>query len=156
MRVGLDSNILIYFEGLARRPEDRTKEIRARGLVEALPASALAIPAQVLGETFRVLVHKQGLPRTEARRRLSAWPAAATILPTLAEDMETALDLAAAHQLQVWDALILAVASRDGCPVLLSEDYQDGFQFGGTTVVNPFTTPAHPLLTALLPDGPIP
>lgn len=156
MRVALDSNILVYFEGLGVTAADKGKEAVAQALVEHLPADRIAVPAQVLGETFRVLVHKQGLARAEARQRLMAWPEAAAILPTNLDAMARAMALAADHQIPIWDAVILAVAAENGCAVLLSEDFQDGLAFNGTTVVNPFATPPHPLLSQLLPDGPAP
>ena len=34
--------------------------------------------------------------------------------------------------------------------MLASEDLQDGFTWGGVTVVNPFASPQHALLRALL------
>ncbi|TIP50920.1 MAG: PIN domain-containing protein, partial [Mesorhizobium sp.] len=39
------------------------------------------------------------------------------------------------------------------CRLLLSEDLQDGFTWGGVTVVNPFASPRHALLDALLGTG---
>lgn len=156
MRVAVDSNILVYFEGLGINPADKGKEEAARTLVERIPAGRLAIPAQVLGETYRVLSVKHKLPRAEALRRVLAWKGAVDILPTSVEAMAWALRLATEKQVQVWDAVILAVAVENRCTLLLSEDYQDGFQVGGTAVANPFTNPAHPLLAAFLPDGPTP
>jgi hypothetical protein len=35
----------------------------------------------------------------------------------------------------------------------LSEDLQEGFTWGGVTVINPFASPQHPLLQALLEEG---
>jgi predicted nucleic acid-binding protein len=39
-----------------------------------------------------------------------------------------------------WDALIVAAAEHTGCRYLLTEDLQDGREFGGVLVVNPFRT----------------
>jgi predicted nucleic acid-binding protein len=61
-----------------------------------------------------------------------------------------AADLAATHQLDIWDAVILSAASAAGCSLLLSEDLQDGFIWGGVTVVNPFAESLHPLLASAL------
>ena len=38
--------------------------------------------------------------------------------------------------------------------LLLSEDLGEGFTWGGVTVVNPFTSPRHALLNALLGEHP--
>ena len=64
--------------------------------------------------------------------------------------MLAAADLATDHQLGIWDAVILSAASQAGCRLLLSEDLQEGFTWGGVTVVNPFSSPQHALLHALL------
>ena len=61
-----------------------------------------------------------------------------------------AADLATDHQLGIWDAVILSAASQSGCRLLLSEDLQEGFTWAGLTVVNPFASPRHALLHALL------
>lgn len=63
-----------------------------------------------------------------------------------------ALDLAVDHQLQFWDSLILAIAARARCRVLLSEDMQQGFIWGGVTVVNPYFEAPYPLLEQFLAD----
>lgn len=60
-----------------------------------------------------------------------------------------AVDLSVDHRLSIRDAVILSAASRAGCRVLLSEDFQNGFTWGGVTVVNPFDDPPHPLLAGL-------
>ena len=50
----------------------------------------------------------------------------------------------------IWDALILSVAADHKCRLLLSEDFQHGFTWRGVTVVDPFTSPPHPLLAAAI------
>ena len=66
--------------------------------------------------------------------------------------MLAAVDLATDHQLGLWDAVILSAAARSGCRLLLSEDLQEGFTWAGVTVVDPFASPQHALLQALLAD----
>jgi predicted nucleic acid-binding protein len=80
-------------------------------------------------------------------RRLLALHA---IHPASRGQFEDALTLASTHQLQFWDALILATAADAGCRILLSEDMSDGFVWRGCTVVNPFAEPTHPLLADAL------
>jgi predicted nucleic acid-binding protein len=79
-----------------------------------------------------------------------SWRDAFSSAPTEPVTMLLAADLAAGHQLGIWDAVILATASQSGCRFLLSEDMQDGFTWGGVTVVNPFTSSAPPMLESLL------
>jgi len=66
------------------------------------------------------------------------------------DSLRGALDLAAEHRLTIWDSLILSVAARQQCRLLLSEDFQHGITWGGVTVVNPFQLPHHDLLAAVL------
>jgi predicted nucleic acid-binding protein len=63
-----------------------------------------------------------------------------------------ALDLAVDHQLPFWDSLVLVIAAHARCRVLLSEDLQQGFTWGGVTVVDPYSPAPHPLLEQLLAD----
>jgi predicted nucleic acid-binding protein len=41
--------------------------------------------------------------------------------------MINAADLAADHQLAIWDSVIIAATAEAGCRLLLSEDLQEGF-----------------------------
>jgi predicted nucleic acid-binding protein len=120
------------------------------GLMRRLPPGGAVIPVQVLGELFNVLVRKAGRPRTEVRDALLSWRDTYPTVPTTPEVMLAAADLAADHRFSIWDAVVFAAASQAGCRVLLSEDLQDGFTWGGVTVVNPFASPRHALLDAVL------
>ncbi|MDQ2653694.1 MAG: hypothetical protein M3Z20_11715 [Chloroflexota bacterium] len=73
-------------------------------------------------------------------------------IPTTPEVMQAAMDFATVHHFRIWDAAILAAASRAGCWMLLSADLQEGFSWGGVTVVNPFALPRHTLLAASLAE----
>ncbi len=148
MRVALDTNVLAYAEGI-NGAEQREA---ALALVRRLPQEAAVVPVQVLGELFNVLVRKGGKSRRDARDALLSWRDALPVVETSPEIMLAAADLATDHQLDIWDAVILAAASRSGCRLLLSEDLQEGFTWTGVTVVNPFASPQHALLQALLED----
>ena len=146
MKVALDTNVLAYAEGV--------NGIEKRGavleLVRNLSQEATVIPVQVPGELFNVLVRKAGKSRADAREALLSWRDTFPVAETTSEAMLAATDLATDHQLGIWDAVILAVASQAGCRLLLTEDLQDGFTWGGVTVVSPFASPRHALLEALL------
>ena len=146
MRVALDTNVLAYAEGI----NGAERRDAALALLRRLPQDGTVVPAQVLGELFNVLVRKGGRSRADARDALMSWRDAAFVVETSPEAMLTAADLATDHHLGIWDAVILSAASRSGCRMLASEDLQDGFTWGGVTVVNPFASPQHALLRALL------
>ncbi|OQW55825.1 MAG: hypothetical protein A4S17_05830 [Proteobacteria bacterium HN_bin10] len=135
MRVALDTNVLIYAEGL----NDEVRRDRALEVIELLTASGVAIPVQVLGEVHRLLVRKGG--RTPAQAALAAlrWANAFEALPSTEAAMRDALAITEAHGLQIWDALVLAVAHAGACALVLSEDMQDRFVWRDVTVLNPFS-----------------
>ena len=150
MRVALDTNILAYAEGV----NGATMKRQALAVVEKLPEGAAILPVQTLGELFHLLVRKAGRPPAQARKAILSWRDAFPLVETSAEVMLAAADLATDHRLGIWDAVIVSAAAEAGCRLLLSEDLQDGFTWKGVTVTNPFSTPKHELLAALLAGNP--
>jgi predicted nucleic acid-binding protein len=150
VRVALDTNVLVYAEGIAFLPEDSHKPGLARDLLEALPDEDVVLPVQVLGELYRVLTGKAKRPRADARASIIAWRDLYSPIDTTDPIMMAAIDLAADHQFSVWDAVAVAAAAEAACRLMLSEDMQEGFTWRGLTIVNPFSPAPHPLLTALL------
>jgi predicted nucleic acid-binding protein len=149
VRVAFDTNVLAYAEGIngAKRRDVALK------LIRRLPQEAAVVPVQVLGELFNVLVRKGGKSRNDARDALLSWRDTFPVVETSPDVMLAAADLATDHHLGIWDAVILSAASQAGCRLLLSEDLQEGFTWAGVTVVNPFASPRHALLGALLGEG---
>lgn len=146
MKVALDTNILAYGEGV----DGAERRATVLDLVRRLPQQATVIPVQVLGELFNVLTRKAGRSRGDAREAMLGWRDAFPTIETSPEIMLAAADLATDHRLGIWDAVILSAASHAKCRLLLSEDFQENFTWGGVTVVNPFVSPRHALLDALL------
>jgi predicted nucleic acid-binding protein len=147
VKAALDTNILVYACGL----DDELRQARSLALVEAIPPENLILPVQVLGECYGVLTRK-GMARPLARRTILRWQEAFEVADTTAAVLRQATSLSAGHQLRIWDAIVLAAAAGAGCQLLLTEDLQDGFTWAGVTVVNPFATTSHKLLSALLRD----
>ena len=146
MRVALDTNVLAYAEGL----NGAVQRENALNLISSLSQDSTVIPVQVLGELFNVLVRKAGKSRPAARESLLSWRDTFSVVETSPEIVFAAADLATDHQFGIWDAVILSAASQSRCRVLLSEDLQAGFTWGGVTVVNPFASARHALLDALM------
>lgn len=142
----IDTNVLAYAEGAGDEP----RRVQALGLLTRLPEAAVVLPVQVLGELFRLLVGKLRQPPAQAREIVLHWSDAYAVRDSTWGALQSAFDLSAAHGLTIWDSLILSVAAEQRCRVLLSEDLQHGFTWRGTTVVNPFAQPAHPLLAGLV------
>jgi predicted nucleic acid-binding protein len=145
LRAALDSNVLAYAEGVDE-PEQRAA---ALALIRSIPKDRLVVPAQALAELFNVLVRKARFERRTARSLVLSWRDAYPVLETSQTVLSRALDLATDHQFTIWDAVILAAAAEAGCRVLLSEDMQDGFAWGGVTIVNPFAPSPNSLLDDL-------
>jgi predicted nucleic acid-binding protein len=146
MRIALDTNLLVYAEGVNQA--ERRAEIRS--MLDALSERPLIIPLQVLGELFNVLTRKARWPAERARAAVTTWTEFATVRLTSADAFAAALALAVEHRLSIWDAVIVSVAAEAGCGLLLSEDMGDGFVWRGMTVVDPFKAERHPLLVSVL------
>lgn len=146
MRIALDTNILVYAEGI-------NSDVRRDGvtrLLRKLPSGNIYIPLQALGELFYVLVRKGSLQPTTARNVVLEWRDEYAMIETSQEVFLSGLELSIHHRMRIWDAIILSAAASADCRVLLSEDLQDGFTWNGVTVVNPFAkTPNKLLLEAL-------
>ena len=147
MRIALDTNVLVYAEGVnGDAPRDA-----ARRLIDRLvPNHEIVVAAQCLGELHRVLTGKARMPSPLAAEATHGWRRLALVAPTLESTTTAAFDRIDAHPHQVWDAIILSAAAEAGCALLLSEDMHDGFVYRGVTVANPFAQTPHPLLASLL------
>ncbi len=139
-RFAVDTNILAYSEGVERSDADRAKIQTSRALLRALIGSGQPwmIPIQVLAELHHVLLRRGAVTAVEAAVRTRRLGNLGQRLSSDSEALESALALVSSHQLQIFDALIVAAASKAGCDLLLSEDLHDGFVWKGVTVSNPF------------------
>jgi predicted nucleic acid-binding protein len=122
----------------------------AMDLLERLPEEATLLPVQALAELLHVLVRKGGRSRSSARQAVLSWGDAYPLIETSPSVLVSAMDLAVDHELGTWDAVVLSAAADARCRLLLSEDLQDGFTWGGVTVTNPFKKPRHPILERTL------
>ncbi len=145
MKVALDTNILAYAEGT----NGAGMRNKALELIQRLPAGAVVLPVQTLGELFNVLVRKAKRRPPRARAAVLSWRDAYPTVETSVTVMVSATDLAADHGLTIWDSVVLAASAEAECRLLLS-DLQEGFTWRGVTVTNPFAPTLHPLLAALL------
>jgi predicted nucleic acid-binding protein len=133
-RISLDSNMLIYAEGT----DDVAKRDIILNIVDRIGFKSLILTMQAAGETMNWLVRKAKLSRSEAANRVDRWFSQAEAAPVSVSAFKQACRLSVEHQMQVWDAVILAASAEAGAIILMSEDMQHGFSWGGVTVVNPF------------------
>ena len=114
----------------------------------------MLLPAQTLGELYRVLYKKAKRNSEETRDAILNWADSFDIMDSTWSSFQAAFDLSTFHKLQIWDALILSVAAENRCRFLLSEDFQNGFTWKGVTIVNPFASPLNTLFKSILSDVP--
>lgn len=144
--IAIDTNVLVYAEGLGDVPRVN----RARALFGRFEAGQLILPVQAAFEFLQVLIRKEKLPRERAVLSLDVWRKSLFVFSPTVDVVGLAAELVRDHQIQVFDAVILATAHLAGASLLVSEDMADGFSWRGVTVVNPFATPLHPTLQETL------
>jgi len=128
-RCFIDTNVIVYLLG-----DEPDKAVRAENLLATRPC----ISVQVLNEFINVCIRKLGFSRAAAHENARALMVNCDVLPVTAATVERAMRLAERHHFSHWDALILASAQLAKCGVLYSEDMQDGMQFDGLSIRNPF------------------
>jgi predicted nucleic acid-binding protein len=131
----VDTNILLY--AISGAPQESDKAARAN---EILSSREVGLSVQVLQEFYVQatrdsrsdrLTHDQAVALVEAFRR---FPVQETTVAVLLSAMSTRERFGIAY----WDAAILEAARALGCDVVLSEDLNDGQDYGGVSVTNPF------------------
>lgn len=136
MKVFVDTNVFVY----VRDSNEPVKQRRALAWIEELWATREGrLSTQVLNEYYHAVTRRlrPGMPAERARadvERLMLWGP----LPVDEELIRLALEIGSLSPLSHWDALIIAAAQRANCRTLLSEDLNDGQEFGSVRVVNPF------------------
>src|SRR5574341_760560 len=118
MRILLDTNVLAYAEGVG----DQERHEASVSLISRLPEEAVIVPAQVLGELYRVLTGKAGRNQAAAREAILGWSDCFLVADSTWAAFQSAMDLCNDHGLRIWDALILSVSAESHCRLLLSED----------------------------------
>jgi predicted nucleic acid-binding protein len=130
-----DTNILLYSISMA--PAEAAKARTAQSL---LADRDIALSVQVLQEFYVQSTRASradALTHEEATGFIRAWRRFFTQELTLPV-LDDALALKVRFQLSYWDAAIIAAARACACTEILSEDLNDGQDYGGVRVVNPF------------------
>jgi predicted nucleic acid-binding protein len=130
-----DTNILLY--AISR---DAAEQDKAKLANDILAGRELALSVQVLQEFYvqatratrpDAISHSQAVRLIESFRRFPV------------QDLTTGIMMAALHtrqrfQLSYWDAAIIEASRAMGCAEVLSEDLNDGQDYAGVRVTNPF------------------
>jgi predicted nucleic acid-binding protein len=132
----VDTNVFVY----ARDTAQGEKHARAVEWLERIWRDQTGRTSmQVLSELYVTLTRKlrPGLTADAAWddiEALLAW----NPFPTDRDLITRARRVEARYRTNWWDGLVVAAAQLQDCDLLLSEDFQDGMQFGTVTVVSPF------------------
>ncbi len=131
-----DSNVFVY----AYDRDSGVRRAQAIALIDRVGGKGeLAVSSQVLREFYSVTTRKLATPllpevAEQAVRELARYP-------LVIEDGTLVLAAIARHrrdQISIWDALIVEAARRAKARILYTEDLQDGRDFDGVKVENPF------------------
>ena len=135
----IDTNIAVYAYNSSAGDKQTTAQQVIR---DAAAAREGVISVQVLGEFFHATVtRKKLLAIDKARVALTALRHLEVV--SVDEAMVAqAIDLHERFQIRYWDALIVATARLSGCASVLSEDLNEGQDYEGVTVINPFNVAA--------------
>jgi predicted nucleic acid-binding protein len=134
----VDTNVLLY--AISSDPGEHAKATRAN---EVLGTRDVALSVQVLQEFYVQatresrsdrLTHAQATALVDSFRR---FPVQETTLAVALAAMTTRDRFGIAY----WDAAIVEAARAAGCDAVLSEDLNDGQDYAGVRVVNPFAAP---------------
>jgi len=130
----LDTNILLYsIDG-----RDKMKQEKARDLIrDLLGKGTPVISTQVLMEFYHASISRLKVDKIDAKyfvERFSKMQVV-TVDTTI---IRRAIDTGILSQLSIWDALIVSAAEYAKCPLLITEDLNDGQIVNGVKIVNPF------------------
>ena len=136
----VDTNVLVSrFDPRFPDKQARATEVLRRGIVDGSVRVAHQAILEFVAAVTRPLPDKTSLlSRDEAIREAEELLTQLDVLYPTAEVVRLALRGMAAYQLPWFDAHMWAVAEHFGLDVLLSEDFQDGRQYGTVRVTNPF------------------
>ncbi|HEV2710496.1 MAG TPA: PIN domain-containing protein [Edaphobacter sp.] len=136
-----DTNILIY----SISSIDPRKHEIARQVVGTHAALIYPIPLQTLNEFYFATTRKKLIEASVASAIIHD---ALELLPAVAissEDLPIAMRWHQQHDLQFFDALLIATARRAGCRIFFTEDMQNSRSIEGITLCNPFLLPPEEL-----------
>ncbi len=132
----VDTNVLVY----AYQKDPTPKTLRARPVVEQLGREGRGvISLQNLAEVCSVCLTrlKPPAPVDQVRGIANDLTRLLRLLTPDGATVTDALNGVERHGLSFWDAMIWAVAKREGVVEILSEDFQSGREVEGVLFTNP-------------------
>lgn len=131
----VNTNVLLY--AVSTSADEHDKAETARGLLEG---TDLCLSTQVLAE-FYVQATRATRPdrlRHDQAERLVRSFARFPVQPLTAPLVLSAVAACERYRISYWDAAIVEAGRALGAATVLSEDLQDGMDFGGVSISDPF------------------
>ena len=144
--ISLDANILVYAADL----DAAERHAHAQEIIRRASNAHAGLTEQTLFEFFHVSTRKGKMAFADAATTMRDLLQSFAFLLPQQTVIEDTLVLRDRYGLSIWDARLLAVCNAHSCDHLLSEDLQDGAQYGGVIVVNPFNASNANLIGQLL------
>jgi predicted nucleic acid-binding protein len=134
--VFVDTNVFVYARDVTRADKQR---MSMHWLERLWREQSGRTSMQVLTELYVTLTRKlkPGMGAElawEDIEALLAW----SPQPTDRDLLRQAHEIEGRHKLSWWDSMIVAAAQLQDCELLLTEDLQDGAQFGQVRICSPF------------------
>ena len=131
----IDTNVLVY--AIVTKGPGASKGAKARQILSRLQ---ICFSTQVLGEFYQAVIsprRESALTHAEAVAWIQLWKRY-EVNGISVPHVDLALELAERFQVNYYDALIIATARLAGCPIVYSEDLNDGQDYDRVRVQNPF------------------
>ncbi|MCC5804904.1 MAG: PIN domain-containing protein [Opitutales bacterium] len=130
-----DTNVFLY--AASADPADTGKKAVAQALIRD---RSHAVSPQVIAEFIDNAGRKARLGISEERLSAAVEAMLAGVVTVVdTATMESAWAIRRRYGLRIYDALVVAAARQAGASLLYSEDLNDGQDYGGVRVVNPFS-----------------
>ena len=135
MRSFLDTNVLVYLaDACDARKQRIAEEYVAGAIAERLDCR---ISVQTLTEFTNVCLKKLMLDKSVISVFLDYFDDL-QMVRTDSETVRKALEIRSRYGIQFYDAMMVSAALESGCTEILSEDLNDGQDYGGVVAHNPF------------------
>jgi len=131
----VDTDVLLYAVSTARNERGKNEVALA-----ILDDNDISLSVQVLQEFYVQATRSDRsdrLSHNQAVALIESW-LRFRVQETSVALVQNALSARARWNISFWDAAIVEAARMAGCKILLSEDLQDGMDFAGVRVQNPF------------------
>lgn len=129
-----DTNVLLYLYD----KRDLVKRMRAvETFRECLEAQTLVISTQVVQEFYAAATRKLGLDLVQAQNLVADF-CRLRVVSIGCSHILSATEIQRRFGISFWDALIVSAGQAAGATILYTEDLQDGQDYGGVRVQNPF------------------